>query len=228
MALGSCYTCIRYLMFAFNFLFWLLGCAILGVGIWVRVDENFSRYVSNNEQFNILYTGAYILIAIGVVIMVIGFLGCCGAIRENQCMLGLFFASLFIIFAALLGFGIWAIVAKDGAKELVNEALIDGVKHYFDEKQPSKKQFMDTVQVDFECCGATKAAGLDYELNLPKVETCRTNLSSFVEPCNEKLFQFFREHLMIFAGVAIGIAVILILGMIFSMILCCALRDAEV
>lgn len=216
-------------MFAFNFLFWLLGCAILGVGIWVRVDENFSRYVSNNEQFNILYTGAYILIAIGVVIMVIGFLGCCGAIRENQCMLGLFFASLFIIFAALLGFGIWAIVAKDGAKELVNEALIDGVKHYFDENQPSKKQFMDTVQLDFECCGATKSGGIEYvELykeNYAKVETCQK--SPLVEPCNEKLFQFFREHLMIFAGVAIGIAVILILGMIFSMILCCALRDAE-
>lgn len=27
------------------------------------------------------------MIAIGVIIMVIGFLGCCGAIRENRCLL---------------------------------------------------------------------------------------------------------------------------------------------
>lgn len=28
-----------------------------------------------------------LMIAIGVIIMVLGFLGCCGAIRENRCLL---------------------------------------------------------------------------------------------------------------------------------------------
>jgi hypothetical protein len=28
-----------------------------------------------------------LLIAVGVIIMVLGFLGCCGAIKENRCML---------------------------------------------------------------------------------------------------------------------------------------------
>ena len=69
--------------------FQLLGCAILGVGIWVRVDENFGKYVNNSNHFDLLYTGAYIFIVVGILIMVVGFLGCCGAIRENQCMLGL-------------------------------------------------------------------------------------------------------------------------------------------
>lgn len=31
--------------------------------------------------------GIDLMIAIGVIIMVLGFLGCCGAIRENRCML---------------------------------------------------------------------------------------------------------------------------------------------
>ena len=69
------------------FIFQLLGCAILGVGIWVRVDPNFEEYVKGSDTFNYLYVGAYILIVVGLVIMVIGFLGCCGAIRESQCML---------------------------------------------------------------------------------------------------------------------------------------------
>ena len=66
----------------------LLGCAILGVGIWLRVDPNVAKYVNHAEEINVFYTLAYVLMAIGIVIMVIGFLGCCGAIRESQCMLG--------------------------------------------------------------------------------------------------------------------------------------------
>lgn len=221
--MGSCYTCIRYLMFAFNFLFWLLGCAILGVGIWVLVDKNFSKYVDNSDHFNMLYTGAYVFIAIGVIMMVVGFLGCCGAIRENQCMLGTFFALLFIIFGILIAAGVWAVVAKDDLKETVNKALKEGVDGYFDKQSPERK-FMDIVQTDFECCGATLGVA-DYPVNqIYLVETCQ----DFVQPCNNKLFQFVKENLLIIAGVAIGIAVILILGMIFSMILCCALRDAQV
>ena len=69
-------------------MFQLLGCAIIGVGIWIRVDPNLSQYVESSDAFNYLYTGAYMLIGVGLVSMVIGFLGCCGAIRESQCMLG--------------------------------------------------------------------------------------------------------------------------------------------
>ncbi|XP_060559732.1 CD9 antigen-like [Ruditapes philippinarum] len=223
MALGSCYTCIRYLMFAFNFLFWLLGCAILGIGIWVRVDENFGKYVNNSNHFDLLYTGAYIFIVVGILIMVVGFLGCCGAIRENQCMLGLFFALLFIIFVILLGAGIWAVVARDEVEGIVNKSLNDGVKGYFNEKSP-EREFMDIVQNDFKCCGATKG-GDDYGADkVGMVEACQ----KYTEPCNKQLFEFVKENLVIIAGVSIGIAVILILGMIFSMILCCALRDAQI
>lgn len=33
--------------------------------------------------------GVYILIAAGALMMVVGFLGCCGAMKESPCMLGL-------------------------------------------------------------------------------------------------------------------------------------------
>ena len=69
------------------FVFQLLGCAVLGVGIWVRADPQFREYVDSNGNFNFLYTGAYILIVVGVIIMLVGFLGCWGALRENQAML---------------------------------------------------------------------------------------------------------------------------------------------
>lgn len=33
-------------------------------------------------------TGTYILLAAGALMTIIGFLGCCGALRESQCLLG--------------------------------------------------------------------------------------------------------------------------------------------
>ncbi|XP_069133411.1 CD9 antigen-like [Argopecten irradians] len=225
MALGSCHTCIKYLMFAFNFLFWLLGCAILAVGIWILVGDSFSKYVDGAEEFAFLHTGAYILIVVGVIIMVIGFLGCCGAIRESQVMLGLFFGFLFIIFAVLLGAGIWAVMAKDSLKQLVADVLQKKVNEACDNNQDSKN-FMKMVQDEFECCGATSGVS-DYITTScvinPNIFPCAADAT--MTGCNEKLQEFFSENLLIVAGVAIGIAFILILGMIFSMVLCCAIRD---
>lgn len=220
MALGSCYSCIKYLMFAFNFLFWLLGCAILGVGIWLRVDPNVAKYVDHAEEINIFYTLAYVLMAIGIIIMIIGFLGCCGAIRESQCMLGAFFILLFIIFAILLGFGIWAAVEKDELKDEVTKMVRDAVKNYH-ERETSRK-FMDTVQGAFHCCGADKAA-MDYKEQLNVPDSCQADYRD--KPCDKEFFEWIAEHLVIVAGIAIAIAIVLILGMIFSMALCCALRD---
>lgn len=222
MALGSCYSCIKYLMFAFNFLFWLLGCAILGVGIWLRVDPNVAQYVNHAEDFSIFYTLAYALITIGIIIMIIGFLGCCGAIRESQCMLGAFFLLLFIIFAILLGFGIWAVVERDTLKEQVGNMMTRAVKDY--ETNDSSKKFMDTIQNAFHCCGAS-GGGMDY-INTVKVpESCKAEYRA--EPCDKKFFSWMAERLIVVAGIAIAIAIVLILGMIFSMVLCCALRDAS-
>ncbi|ESP05060.1 hypothetical protein LOTGIDRAFT_202951 [Lottia gigantea] len=225
MALGSCHTCIKYLMFAFNFLFWLLGCAILGVGIWLRVDQDVAQYVNKSDGFNIFYTLSYLLIAVGIIIMIIGFLGCCGAIRESQCMLGMFFVCLFIIFAILLGAGIWAVVAKDSFRDWTGMMLDDAVKNYY--KDEHSKNFMDTVQNGFKCCGSYKGV-VDYGfatiINLDVPEACdKYPLTG----CNEKYYAFMAEYCMIVAGIAIGIAVILILGMIFSMVLCCAIRDVN-
>lgn len=208
-------------MFAFNFLFWLLGCAILGVGIWIRVDPNLNQYVESSDNFNYLYTGAYMLIAVGVVSMVIGFLGCCGAIRESQCMLATFFIFLFIIFIVLLGAGVWAIVGQDELQKSVTETLNKAVKDYYDEKKPYAKNLMDNVQTNFECCGSALASG-DYLFYITAIPKTCTNIAT---PCNKKLFEYFADNLIIIAGVGIGIGVVMLLGMVFSMLLCCAIRE---
>lgn len=48
----------------------------------------------------LLFTGAYIMLAMGAMLFLLGFLGCCGAIRENKCLL--LFVSVLAISVGLL------------------------------------------------------------------------------------------------------------------------------
>ena len=65
-------------------IFQLLGCAILGIGIWLHISKG--NYASIAPSFNFLSATA-LCIAAGAIVLVVGFFGCCGAIMENPCML---------------------------------------------------------------------------------------------------------------------------------------------
>ncbi len=70
----------------------LAGAAILGVGVWVKVDSGsmldlLDKVEGAPSGLSQLANVSYGLITVGAVLLVIGFLGCCGAIRESRCML---------------------------------------------------------------------------------------------------------------------------------------------
>uniref|UniRef100_A0A7N4V2F1 CD81 molecule n=1 Tax=Sarcophilus harrisii TaxID=9305 RepID=A0A7N4V2F1_SARHA len=92
MGVEGCTKCIKYLLFVFNFVFWLAGGVILGVALWLRHDSQTTSILHLNLDDkpapSTFYVGIYILIAVGAVMMFVGFLGCYGAIQESQCLLG--------------------------------------------------------------------------------------------------------------------------------------------
>ena len=56
------------------------GC----IGIWLHISKG--NYASVAPSFQFLSATA-LCIAAGIIVLVVGFFGCCGAIMENQCML---------------------------------------------------------------------------------------------------------------------------------------------
>uniref|UniRef100_A0A672TBT8 CD81 protein-like n=1 Tax=Sinocyclocheilus grahami TaxID=75366 RepID=A0A672TBT8_SINGR len=80
--------CVKYLLFVFNFIFWLMGSLVLAVGLWLRLDPNTVSLLGEGGP-DTFFIGVYILIAAGGLVMLVGFFGCCGAVRESQCLLGL-------------------------------------------------------------------------------------------------------------------------------------------
>ncbi|KAJ8411246.1 hypothetical protein AAFF_G00172520 [Aldrovandia affinis] len=161
--------CIKYCLFFFNLLFWISGCIILGVSIYLKVSKD------GNKITNVAVPGIDLLIAIGVIIMVLGFLGCCGAIKENKCMLLLFFIGLLVIFILLLAAGILGAVGEDKSKDWIKEKLEELLPL---SDQPADIQTdLQSLEVEGKCCGLIKGAA-DWGSNIPPPATARTRLPS--------------------------------------------------
>ncbi|XP_015726988.1 CD9 antigen isoform X2 [Coturnix japonica] len=196
----------------------LAGTTVLAIGLWLRFDtqtKNIFELESNNTTF---YTGVYILIAVGAVMMFVGFLGCYGAIQESQCMLGLFFIFLFVIFALEIATAIWGFANKDK----VVEELQDFYRETYEKRsQPAARETLKAFHFALNCCGIT--GGVEQLL----MDTCpkKTLAESFTTmPCPTAIDDIFNSKLNVIGAVGLGVAVIMIFGMIFSMVLCCAIR----
>lgn len=62
---------------------------VLGVSLWLLFDADFAKVIGAKSGLADFYIGVYILIAVGVVMTCLGFLGCCGALRKSQVLLTL-------------------------------------------------------------------------------------------------------------------------------------------
>jgi hypothetical protein len=226
MALEGCYNCLKYLMFVFNFIFWLVGSALLAVGIWAKVDErSLTDLIRDPTVTSHLNVAAWILIVIGSIIMVLGFLGCCGAIRESQCMLATFFVFLFIIFAALLTVGIYVYVYFDDPEKLKagEKKLSDCVAKYYNDTVC--KDLLDDLNKQLGCCGAVKGDFAQQYGPVKAADAC--GLQYLTEDgCSDSIKKKIKDYFVIFVAIAFGVATVMLLGMIFAMMLCCAIREA--
>ncbi|XP_059927308.1 CD151 antigen-like [Gadus macrocephalus] len=82
---GACGTIfLKYLLFTFNFLFWLAGGVVMGVGVWTLVEK--SEYISLLPS-KTYAASAYILVLAGAIVMVTGVLGCCATFKEQRRLL---------------------------------------------------------------------------------------------------------------------------------------------
>ena len=62
---------------------------VLGLSIWIVVDAPSFVDIADSVGVNIVIydTGCYVLIAISSLVIIITFLGCCGAAKHSRCLL---------------------------------------------------------------------------------------------------------------------------------------------
>lgn len=223
-------------MFFFNFLFWICGTLILALAIWVRVSKDGKEIVASGDYGTNPFIAVNILIAVGAIIMVLGFLGCCGAVKESRCMLLLFFIGLLLILFLQVAAGILGATFKSESSRLLNETLHENAKLLAESTDEAKKfqEAMISFQAEFKCCGLVKGAA-DWGSNFKNdaQESCKcTNMTGSqcapyegfsvnTQTCLSLIKDLVEKNIIIVIGVAFGLAVIEILGLVFSMVLYC-------
>ncbi|XP_040059078.2 CD9 antigen [Gasterosteus aculeatus] len=204
--------CVKYLLFVFNFIFWLSGLLVLAVGLWLRFDPETAELLTGDGAPDTFFIAVYILLGAGGLMTIVGFFGCFGAVRESQCLLASFFACLIIIFGAEIAAGVFGFVNK--------EQIIEEVQKFYssslaDVTTPNGTDIASIYHRTLNCCGGSTS-----DVNK---ELCEGQQD--VQDCLTAITEFFDEKLHIMGYTGIGMAGVMIIGMIFSMVLCCAIRN---
>lgn len=229
----GCLT-IKYLVFLFNLLFLLSGLVLIAVG--GLAQGFFKEYVQffNNE----LSTPAMAIIILGCVILVISFFGCCGAKKENICMLRTFAGLMGIILILELAGGIAVAIMKSQVQELLEENMQTSMNEYGKKNDSLVTVTWNEMQKDNGCCGTNNATDWkntwfysNHSDSFPGSccvnqtdGVCKNSSTLFAQGCFDVLAAAGKSHLVIIAGVALGIAVLQAIGIWMS---CCLIKGVR-
>uniref|UniRef100_A0A8C4QMH3 Tetraspanin n=1 Tax=Eptatretus burgeri TaxID=7764 RepID=A0A8C4QMH3_EPTBU len=231
----SCYKFLKGTMIIFNFLIFLGGLTLLAAGIWVKVDNSsFANILGPSVNVHFVNVG-YFCIAVGLLLILIGFLGCVGAYKESKCLLITFFIIILIILIAQIAAAVAALVYADVAEDIVKAEASQHLNTEYG-KTDSKGKFLTEIwnmfMGKFKCCGyngTSDFAGYQSENNGTLPDVCcgskPCNESNAHPPCGDKLIHFFRENAKIIGGIVAGICAIEILAMIIALVVACNSKD---
>jgi len=239
---------VRGLFFAFNLLFWILGIVVLGIGVYSRVENDTWKELIDSET---IFETSNLLIAAGVIVTIIGFLGCCGAIKKYQWMLVTYAIIVLLIFVLEIVAGAYAYSKREKVQEELTKGLTKGLQKNYDEADKANEgvtKAMDWFQQNVKCCGATGPEdwlkSKWYEKKTNKTEKvpksccrsvksgCNINVSWNSQSiwnygCVARGKDFAKDNLWLIGGVGVGIAIVELFGIGFAFCLCMAFRKDE-
>lgn len=221
-------SCVKYCIYGFNVVLVVIGFALAALGVWLKTDHRFREFLSQRYRQVVtdqtwdaptLYAFAFVLIALGIVMIVVALFGCCGAIVENYCLLIAYFACLMILFFVTLSCGLFLFVKRDSIDNEVGDAMDYMVQHYY--QGPGViQEAMDQLQQAFRCCGSSGCG--DYrELKLDVPRSC----DIACDGCRERIYRALRVGFTIATVIFIIVLIVQLLGICLSMYLFCWLRS---
>nr|XP_033325041.1 CD63 antigen-like isoform X2 [Megalopta genalis] len=220
----SCVSgCIKWMLFIVNFLILICGVGILTIGVLAHL-----QLASESKDFSTpVAFPAITLIVLGSIIFVISFFGCCGAIRESHCMTITFASFLLLILLIQVAVAVFAfVVVKDA--DVREQYVIQFDKYH---TSNSSKQVVDLFQEKLECCGIDSPN--DYhELTLPasccgqKEAVCLVR-DAYQQGCVTAMKNMLHLIGSVLGGVAIAVAAVELVGIIFALCLANSIKNTE-
>lgn len=244
---------VKYLLFIFNFIFWIISLVLVSVGVYARIMKHAEMALAC-----LSVDPAVMLLVVGVLMFIITFCGCVGSLRENICLLQTFCICLTVIFILQLIAGVLGFVFSDKARGKVTKMINNAIIHYRDDID--LQNLIDFGQKEFDCCGAMTF--VDWSQNMyfncsednPSRERCSVPFSCCITTnetvintmcgqgmqkleytdagnhihtngCIDKIVDWIHSNLFLLGGIALGLAIPQLAGMFLSQILINQIKD---
>lgn len=164
---------LKYLIFIFNIIVWLIGLGLLAVGVWAAQQKNISAITAT------FIDPVRLLIIIGAIVFVVGFFGCVGALRENIILLVLYAVIVGAILLLVIAAAVILFICRDWVKRSLRAPLELTIEQYRDD--PDLQNLIDWVQADWlQCCGVDNYR--DWDRNI-YFNCSQQNIDHSVEAC---------------------------------------------
>lgn len=225
-------------------LFWAAAASLFAVSIIV-----FTTYNHFDEFLDSHYTlvPASIVLAVGFVFFLAGCMGLCTLCKDNRGLLFTFGTFLVILIGLLITAATCVLIYRGQIDSALNNQTSKVLNEYGIEGKDSVTKQADYVQSKLQCCGVTNYtdwAGTFWGLNDTHVgmvpQSCcspifGTNCTGsmdhpemlFQQGCFSKLRAIFMSNLKYIAGAAIGLVVLLVIGVVCTCVLMCYKREEE-
>ncbi|KAG7301909.1 hypothetical protein JYU34_013328 [Plutella xylostella] len=207
---------VKYVLFFTNLVFTLAGAALIGLGIAVLVQFSGATDIIEGSVKLVPIS----IIVVGSIIFLIAFFGCCGAIKENCCML-----TTYAIFMALLAaVKIWITVVVYRGLGNLDNLVTDWITGAYSE-HPNE---FNAIESAFECCG-TIGAGTYLPGPLPAT-CCAPSEATCVQGnaypgCVSVVSQFLDDIGSGIGGVIITVIIVEVVAVLFG--LCMAFASSK-
>ncbi|KAK8750319.1 hypothetical protein OTU49_014777, partial [Cherax quadricarinatus] len=233
------YTCVRHTLCVLNTFMWVVGCSMLGAGIWLRLA--YGGYASLLHQYSAVSADSLCLAA-GVITFVLAFCGCCGSWFQSGCMLVTYFSLVVVVFTLQLVAGTLAFVFRGEVSATLVGELQAGIRRSFnDTAEDAVALTWNHLQTQFHCCGVEgpddwfKITAWPHEEWVPRTCCLTKYMNSpdcgktgerdhwYNAGCFMQVKMWFIERLHIVGIIGLVFAFVQLFGMIASMLLFCTL-----
>ena len=158
--------CLQFAFLFINLVVFVSGACLTAVSIWLVVDSTsiidlVNQIPGDNDEIpdaflkiiSLVKSVLYFSLVLGILMLLVGFLGCFGSAKKNSCMLYLFAAIVIMLILTEVAVIIMSFVYY----KRVNSFLFARIDAYnttsTDEYDIYNKEFVDQMQSVIKCCG---------------------------------------------------------------------------